>query len=128
MLRYSRVIVAHPPPGARTALTINKVRLLVPTSCLNPGLDSAAVPNVKFLMRNAHLPGSSRSSSQALTVLKWYWTQLKWAQQVDPLCRVATWFELYLDFVCATSGKVIGSSHSTRTKLNDAKGLFVAFP
>ncbi len=58
-----------PPPGARTSLTIEKVRILVPNFCLDPGLNLSALPNLRLLLRDVHLPGSSRSSSKALTVL-----------------------------------------------------------
>ncbi len=97
LLQHQRAIVAPCPPNSRSNLTIDQVRLLVPNFCRNPGLNSAVVPNLSSLFRDVYLPGSSRFSSQALAAIKWYWSRLKWAQQVDPLDSGATWLELYLD-------------------------------
>jgi hypothetical protein len=105
------------PPRKKDQLTIDQVRLLVSNLYLSSGISSTLVPNLSGLLKHIHLPGFSRTSSQAFTAIKWYWAKLKWPQQVDPLNRGVSWGELYLDFACASNCKIIGSTHSMVTKL-----------
>ena len=124
LLTSQKILKAPCPFRVLVNPSLQQIKALVPNFCLDPGFPLSPVPNLTGKLARVHLPGSSRTSSQALAAIKWYWAKLAWPSQVDPLNRGASWVEIYLDFACATNQRVIGSTHSPHTSLNDAKGAF----
>jgi ribonuclease HI len=124
LLSSQKILKAPCPPKADNKLSLLQVKAMVPNFCLDPGFPLLSVPNLAGKLSCIHLPGSSRTSSQALSAIKWYWSKLAWPQQVDPLNRGASWVELFLDFSCSTNCRIVGSTHTMRTNLDDAKGAF----
>ncbi len=90
LLSSQKVLKAQCPPKTDNKLSLLQVKALVPNFCLDPGSPLLSVPRLSGKLSSIHLPGSSRSSSQALSAIKWYWSKLAWPQQVDPLNRGAS--------------------------------------
>ena len=110
----------------KVALTpsLLSVQLVRPSYCYHPGVDLVTIENLGERLQRVSIPFSSRREARPLEAIKWYWSQLKWPRIKAPLNRGASWLELYLDFVAATGIRVIGSSHSLRTKLEAGKDAF----
>ena len=110
----------------KVALTpsLLSVQLVRPAYCFHPGVGLYQIHGLGERLRGVSIPFSSRRDGRPLEAIKWYWSQLKWPRTKAPLNRGASWLELYLDFVAATGIRVIGSSHSLRTKLEAGKDAF----
>ena len=106
------------------APSLLQIQLVRPTYCYCSGVNLCPVPNLWARLKHVSISSYSRKEARPLEAIKWYWSQLKWPTTKAPLNRGASWLELYLDFVASTGIRVLGSSHSLRTRLDIGKDAF----
>ena len=125
-LQEKRVIPLGIAPGRNPSpfLSLDQVRLLVPSFSLSPGGPLTFQPNLEGRIRDFALPSTSRSNGNALSAIKWYWLQLKWPANPAELNRGASWLELTLDFVATTGIYDIGLKHDNLSKIELVKNAF----
>ena len=83
LLSSQKILKAPCPPKADNKLSLLQVKAMVPNFCFDPGFPLLSVPNLAGKLACVHLPGSSRTSSQALAAIKWYWSSLsRWTLSI----------------------------------------------